>query len=258
MRGASRHLLRAGRACLRAGARARRSPRRARRAVRRQRARHQPQGFRRQCVLGRRFPRRRGTEEIVLTDPGIGLYKKLVVADGRLTGAVLFGDTADGLWYLDLIRSGASIAHIRDDLAFGRAFAERAAPAPAASWPRDMSGDFSPEQKRYLEGFVSGLNAARATRGALPARQGRADRSRRDPPQGAGPRHGGGRQARRAGEVQARAASLRCLRPAEGAGGERTSRRSPPTISAGATTGSSTWRPRRTPTCAGCASRTAS
>ena len=32
-----------------------------------------------------------------------------------------------------------------------------------------MSGDFSPEQKRYLEGFVSGLNAARATRGVLPA-----------------------------------------------------------------------------------------
>ena len=32
-----------------------------------------------------------------------------------------------------------------------------------------MSGDFSPEQKRYLEGFVSGLNAARATRAALPA-----------------------------------------------------------------------------------------
>jgi ferredoxin-nitrite reductase len=31
-----------------------------------------------------------------------------------------------------------------------------------------MSGDFSPDQKRYLEGFVSGLNAARATRGALP------------------------------------------------------------------------------------------
>jgi nitrite reductase (NADH) large subunit len=49
-----------------------------------------------------------------------------VIADGRLTGAVLFGDTADGLWYLDLIRSGASIESMRDDLAFGRAFAERA------------------------------------------------------------------------------------------------------------------------------------
>jgi nitrite reductase (NADH) large subunit len=71
-----------------------------------------------------------GTEEILLSDPGIGLYKKLVIADGRLAGAVLFGDTADGLWYLDLIRSGASIETIRDDLAFGRALAERTLPAP--------------------------------------------------------------------------------------------------------------------------------
>jgi nitrite reductase (NADH) large subunit len=71
-----------------------------------------------------------GTEEIVLSDPGIGVYKKLVIADGRLTGAVLFGDTADGLWYLDLIRSGADIEAMRDDLAFGRALAERI-PDPA-------------------------------------------------------------------------------------------------------------------------------
>jgi nitrite reductase (NADH) large subunit len=72
-----------------------------------------------------------GTEEIVLSDPGIGLYKKLVIADGRLIGAVLFGDTADGLWYFDLIRSGADIEAMRDDLAFGRALAERTQPAPA-------------------------------------------------------------------------------------------------------------------------------
>jgi len=71
-----------------------------------------------------------GTEEIVLSDPGIGLYKKLVIADGRLVGAVLFGDTADGLWYFDLIRSGADIETRRDDLAFGRALAERTQPAP--------------------------------------------------------------------------------------------------------------------------------
>jgi nitrite reductase (NADH) large subunit len=68
-----------------------------------------------------------GTEQIVLSDPGLGSYKKLVIADGRLTGAVLFGDTADGLWYLDHIRSGASIEAIRDDIAFGRALAERQA-----------------------------------------------------------------------------------------------------------------------------------
>jgi nitrite reductase (NADH) large subunit len=66
-----------------------------------------------------------GTEQIVLSDPGLGAYKKLVIADGKLVGAVLFGDTADGLWYLELIRSGASIAAIRDDLVFGRALAER-------------------------------------------------------------------------------------------------------------------------------------
>ena len=67
----------------------------------------------------------------VLSDPGIGLYKKLVIADGRLVGAVLFGDTADGLWYLDLIRSGVDIEAMRDDLAFGRALAERTRPAPS-------------------------------------------------------------------------------------------------------------------------------
>ncbi|MFL5097339.1 MAG: NirA family protein, partial [Xanthobacteraceae bacterium] len=32
-----------------------------------------------------------------------------------------------------------------------------------------MSGDFAPDQKRYLEGFVSGLTAARAARGSAPA-----------------------------------------------------------------------------------------
>jgi nitrite reductase (NADH) large subunit len=68
-----------------------------------------------------------GTESILLSDPGIGLYRKLVIRDGRLAGAVLFGDTADGPWYLDLIRSGTPVEKIRDDLAFGRAAAERLA-----------------------------------------------------------------------------------------------------------------------------------
>jgi nitrite reductase (NADH) large subunit len=71
------------------------------------------------------FLGREDTDEVILTDPGLGLYKKLVIAGDRLAGAVLFGDTADGLWYLDLIRSGAPIAAIRDDLAFGRAVAQR-------------------------------------------------------------------------------------------------------------------------------------
>ena len=66
-------------------------------------------------------------EEIVLSDPAAGVYKKLVIAHDRLVGAVLFGDTADGLWYLDLIRTGSPVARLRDDLVFGRALATRTA-----------------------------------------------------------------------------------------------------------------------------------
>jgi nitrite reductase (NADH) large subunit len=40
---------------------------------------------------------------------------------------VLFGDTVDGLCYLDLIRSGASIEAIREDIMFGRTLAGRKA-----------------------------------------------------------------------------------------------------------------------------------
>ncbi|MDB5602483.1 MAG: assimilatory nitrate reductase beta subunit [Xanthobacteraceae bacterium] len=68
-----------------------------------------------------------GTEQVVLSDPGLDSYKKLVIADGRLVGVVLYGDTADGLWYLDLIQSNASIDKIRDELVFGRALVERIA-----------------------------------------------------------------------------------------------------------------------------------
>ena len=64
-----------------------------------------------------------GSDIITLEDQGALSYKKLVMRDGRLTGAVLFGDTADGLWYLDLIRSGADVSHWRDVLAFGPALA---------------------------------------------------------------------------------------------------------------------------------------
>jgi nitrite reductase (NADH) large subunit len=71
-----------------------------------------------------------GSEPIVLRDPGRKSYRKLVVSEDRLTGAVLVGDTADALWYLDLIRSGTPIGGLRDGLVFGRAFAEP--PARAA------------------------------------------------------------------------------------------------------------------------------
>jgi nitrite reductase (NADH) large subunit len=64
-----------------------------------------------------------GSEAILLSDVRRGTYKKLVVADGRLTGAVLIGETADALWYLDLIRTRKPIASIRAEMMFGRSLA---------------------------------------------------------------------------------------------------------------------------------------
>jgi nitrite reductase (NADH) large subunit len=54
-----------------------------------------------------------GSEAIVLSDVRRGAYKKLVISEGRLTGAVLVGETGDALWYLELIRNRQSIAAIR-------------------------------------------------------------------------------------------------------------------------------------------------
>ena len=62
-----------------------------------------------------------GTEEIVLTDPIGGVYKRLVLKDDKLVGACLFGDTVDGSWYFKLLREGKDISEIRDQLMFGEA-----------------------------------------------------------------------------------------------------------------------------------------
>lgn len=66
-------------------------------------------------------------ERIVLRDPAGGTYRKLVLRDGRLVGALLLGDVAEGPWYRDLIRSGGGIDGLRQDIMFGRGSAEKLA-----------------------------------------------------------------------------------------------------------------------------------
>ncbi|MCW7537568.1 nitrite reductase large subunit NirB [Aquabacterium sp. A7-Y] len=60
-----------------------------------------------------------GTEEIVMSDPYGGVYKKLVLKDDQLIGACLYGDTVDGSWYFQLLREGRKIGDLRDKLMFG-------------------------------------------------------------------------------------------------------------------------------------------
>jgi nitrite reductase (NADH) large subunit len=68
-----------------------------------------------------------GSEDLVLRDRRGGVYKRLVVAGNRLTGAVLYGDVADGPWYFDLIQKRTDISSIRDQLLFGQASDPKAA-----------------------------------------------------------------------------------------------------------------------------------
>ncbi len=62
-----------------------------------------------------------GTEEIMLSDPIGGVYKKLVLKDNKLVGACLYGDTVDGSWYFNMLREGKDVGEIRDALMFGEA-----------------------------------------------------------------------------------------------------------------------------------------
>src|SRR5262249_55280982 len=67
-----------------------------------------------------------GAEVVLLEDARLGFYRKLVIRDDRLVGAILLGDTTDSLWYRELLRTRATIAPYREMLAFGRAYAEAA------------------------------------------------------------------------------------------------------------------------------------
>ncbi len=64
-----------------------------------------------------------GAEDIVMRDAARGVYKRVIVRDNRLVGAVLYGDTGDGSWYFDLLKKGEDVSDIRDALIFGQAFA---------------------------------------------------------------------------------------------------------------------------------------
>ncbi len=61
------------------------------------------------------------TEELVLQDPGRGMYKKVVLKDNRIQGAVMYGDTIDGTWYFELMRDKTDVSDFRDNLLFGQA-----------------------------------------------------------------------------------------------------------------------------------------
>ena len=113
-----------------------------------------------------------GAEDIVLRDASRGIYKRVVVKEDRIVGAVLYGDTADGSWYFDLLRKGEDISAIRDALIFGQAFAHGggqanpSAAVAALSDDAEICGCNGVSKAKVVQSIVDGacsLDAVRST-----------------------------------------------------------------------------------------------
>ena len=113
-----------------------------------------------------------GSEDIVMRDAARGIYKRVIVKDDKLVGAVLYGDTADGSWYFDLLKKGQDISQIRDSLIFGQAFAAGGALADpnaavaALSDDAEICGCNGVSKKAVVDSILAGscsLDAVRST-----------------------------------------------------------------------------------------------
>ena len=60
------------------------------------------------------------TEDLILLDEKVGVYKKLVIYENRIIGVVLYGDTADASWYLKLLKEETDISDLRTKILFGK------------------------------------------------------------------------------------------------------------------------------------------
>ncbi|MEM1018968.1 MAG: NAD(P)/FAD-dependent oxidoreductase, partial [Pseudomonadota bacterium] len=68
------------------------------------------------------FAEGEGREDIVFRDPSRGVYRRLVLEDNKIIGAVLYGDTTDGAWFFDMLKRGTDVSEMRETLIFGQAY----------------------------------------------------------------------------------------------------------------------------------------
>ena len=117
------------------------------------------------------FSQGEGREDIVFRDPGRGVYRRLVVEDDVLVGAVMYGETSDSNWFFGLIRDKTDIAGMRDTLIFGPAY-QGGTPldplAAVAALPRDAeicgcNGICKGQIEDAIAAGASDLGSVRAT-----------------------------------------------------------------------------------------------
>lgn len=112
-----------------------------------------------------------GRENIVFRDPGRGVYRRLVIEDDSIVGAVMYGDTADSNWFFGLIRDKTDISDMRDTLIFGPAYQGGAPSDPllaVAALPRDAeicgcNGVCKGQIEDAIAAGATDLSAVRAT-----------------------------------------------------------------------------------------------
>ncbi|WP_282078281.1 nitrite reductase large subunit NirB [Epibacterium ulvae] len=112
-----------------------------------------------------------GREDIVFRDPARGVYKRLVIEENRVVGAVFYGDTADSNWFFGLIKDKTDISDMRDTLIFGPAYQGGDALDPmaaVAALPLDAeicgcNGICKGQIVEAIEAGATDLGAVRAT-----------------------------------------------------------------------------------------------
>jgi nitrite reductase (NADH) large subunit len=87
-------------------------------------------------AMGQTDPGGEDDEVVTYSEPARGVYKKLVIRDGRLAGAILLGDGAVGPALQQAFDRGADLPDARTDLLFPGSGAA-ALPVSAADLPDD-------------------------------------------------------------------------------------------------------------------------
>ena len=62
------------------------------------------------------------SECIIYLDSEQNNYRKLIIKEGVLVGAILYGNVAEGSWYFQLIQNKTKVSEILDQLVFGEAY----------------------------------------------------------------------------------------------------------------------------------------
>ena len=94
------------------------------------------------------FEENQDTESLIFEDKALGVYKKIVLKNNLLTGAVLYGDTRGGPWYQQLLEEQRNISDLRESLLFGPAEEPAQSIGPAEEPPQPIGPIEEPSQPK--------------------------------------------------------------------------------------------------------------